>query len=75
MQTSSWNVSPGFVIGAVLGVVLIGGVRTLAVSVLIGIESGAVALVLAPLSLLVRRLILRRTRVAEPAAGASQTQP
>lgn len=43
--------------------------------ILIGIELAVVALVLAPLSLLARRLILRRRPVAEPAGGASQPQP
>ena len=43
--------------------------------ILIGIETAVVALLLAPLSLLARRLILRRISTAEPAGGASQTQP
>ncbi len=43
--------------------------------ILIGIELAVVALVLAPLSLLARRLILRRRPISEPAGGTSQTQP
>ena len=41
----------------------------------IAIDSAMVALLLTPLSLLVRWLILRRISTAEPAGGASQTQP
>ncbi len=37
--------------------------------------SAGVGVLLAPLSLLGRRLILRHTRVAEPAGGASQAKP
>ena len=37
--------------------------------------SAVTALLSAPLSLLARWLVLRRTRVAEPAGGASQSQP
>ncbi len=43
--------------------------------ILIGIECAAVALVLAPVSLLGRRLILRRVSAAEPTSGASQAHP
>ena len=48
---------------------------SLVFGIAIAIGSTVVALVSAPLSLLGRRLILRRTRVAEPAGGASQTPP
>ena len=43
--------------------------------ILIGFATGLVALMLAPLALLGRRLILRRASVAEPVIGASRTQP
>ena len=43
--------------------------------IFVGIECAAVALFLAPLSLLARRLILHRRPIAEPAGDASQPQP
>ena len=58
----------------VLFAALIGLVFSLMIGVVIAIESGAVALLLAPLALLARRLILRRISPAEPAGGESQTQ-
>ena len=42
---------------------------------LIGFESGAMALVLTPVALLARRLIHRQACVANPAGGATETQP
>ena len=62
------------IIGLML-TILAGLVPFIIFGILISIESAAVALLLAPLSLLVRRLILRRGSVAEPAGSASQTQP
>ena len=55
-------------------VVIYGGARSLAFGILIGIESAAVAVLLAPLALLGHRLILRRASAAEPAGGASQNR-
>ena len=74
MQTMKSYESPAFLFGAVIGAFIAGGVVALVYAVLIAIESAVVALVLAPLSLLVRRLILRRTRVAETVGGASRSQ-
>ena len=71
MQVSSWDdwllYSLTYVVIAVMG--------SLGFGVVIGFVSAVVALVLAPLSLLGRRLILRHTSAAEPAGGASQAQP
>ena len=55
--------------------ILAGVVPFIIFTILISIELTAVALILAPLSLLIRWLILRRASVAEPAGGASHTQP
>ena len=53
---------------------LIGLGFSLVIGTLIAIESAVVALLLAPLSLLVRRLILRRRSAVESAGDASQSQ-
>ena len=60
---------------AFVALVLIGGANSLETGVQIGMVSAVVALVLAPFSLLARRLILQRRSLAEPTGGTSQTQP
>ncbi len=48
---------------------------TLMIGIVVAIEVAVVALLLAPLSLLARRLILRRRPITVPAGGISRTQP
>ena len=68
--------NPSFSIAEGVVVVLLTLVfATTGLGVLVGIGSAAVALLMVPLSLLVRRLILRRRSVVEPAGGASQSHP
>ena len=64
-----------FVADLLGGTLIIGLAFSLVVGTVIGIESAAVALLLAPLSLLGRRLILRRRSVVESAGDSSQSQP
>ena len=59
------------ILGLLLGLALV----SMGPLIEVGIGSLAVATVTAPLSLLVRWLILRRRPVAEPAGGASEAQP
>ncbi len=70
MQARMWY-EPGFFVGAVVGTALGRGLFALACAVLMGM----VVLLLAPLALLGRRLILRRTRVAETVGDGTQAQP
>ena len=68
--------NPNLSVAEAIGVLLLAWVGAcLGFGMLIGIESAAAALLLAPLALLARRFVLRRTRVAEPTGGASQTHP
>ena len=75
LQTTRSYESPFILFGVALISVLSGGVVALVVAVLMGIGSAMVALLLAPLALLGRRLILRRTRVAETVGDGTQAQP
>ena len=64
-----------FVADLLGGSLIIGLAFSLVVGTVIGIESAAVALLLAPLSLLGRRLILRRRSAVESPSGTFQAQP
>ena len=75
LQTSRSYESPFILFGFALVRVLSGGVAALVFAVLMSIVSAMVALPLAPLALLGRRLILRRTRVAETVGDGTQAQP
>lgn len=66
--------SPMSFVANVLFATAIALVFSLVIGIWIAIESAAVALVLAPVSLLARRLILRRSHLAEPAGGGTQAQ-
>ena len=70
MHVSSWDdwllASSVYVVIAAMG--------SLGSGILIGIVSAVVALVLAPLSLLGRRLIRRRASVAGPPGGVSESR-
>ncbi len=75
LQTAKSYESPFILFGFALGFVLSGGMVALVFAVLMGIVSAMVALSLAPLALLGRRLILRRRSVVESTGDASQDQP
>ena len=65
---SSWSGVPDYVWDSILGLALV----SMGPVMMAAIGSSFVALVSAPLSLLARRLILRRRPIAEPAGGAPQ---
>ena len=65
----------GYVIGIIMWVIFSGVMGSLFFGILIAIESALVALLLAPLSLLVRWFMLRHVSAAESGGVASQTQP
>ncbi len=75
LQTEYSYESPFILFGAGLVSILPGVMFALACAVPMGIVSAMVALPLAPIALLGRRLILRRASTAEPAGDASQDQP
>ena len=74
LPTFSYD-SPDFLYAVGVIGVLWGGMFVLMSAVLMGIVSAMLALLLAPLALLGRRLILRRTRVAETVGDGTQAQP
>ena len=64
-----------YVIGIIMWIIFSGVMGSLFFGILIATESALVALLLAPLSLLVRRFMLRHVSAAEPTGVASQSQP